>query len=331
MRSCNKNFKQRIVELDFFKGIAILLVVCGHFVQINWKDALDTHPVYTWIYSFHMPLFFFISGFLIHYTFGNRGLLVGLKKKSLSLLVPYFIWCYVIAPFIFQEAFPSLLYVIADTDKRYWFIYLLFFFSISFYIGQSIKNGLFGCLWGGVFAFSTMGFIQFVFPCELISRGLQFFPFYLLGVFSSEFRLHENSKVYREPILSIAFVLFVVASLKYSQTDLLYVSKICKFLASFCVCYIIMYYIGGHFIPKNNMLIETFIYLGKNSIVIYLTHLFMVRVVPAPIVERSSPYPFWVFVICILFSIIIISACLLLGLIANRFKWINRFVYGRGW
>lgn len=54
---------KRIPEIDLFKGIAILLVVCGHVVLKNWPGALDTHPVYTWIYSFHMPFFFLSAVF----------------------------------------------------------------------------------------------------------------------------------------------------------------------------------------------------------------------------------------------------------------------------
>ena len=142
--------KERIQELDLFKGIAILLVVCGHVILKNWPDALDTHPVYIWIYSFHMPLFFFISAFLIDYTFGTRSVLKGIWKKVLVLLVPYFVWCYIISPFIVKTELPSLVFIISNTDPRYWFVYLLFVFSAFYYIGQSVKRGWKGVM-GGVF------------------------------------------------------------------------------------------------------------------------------------------------------------------------------------
>lgn len=41
--------------IDYIKGIGIILVVIGHTTDIG-----DTWRV--WIYTFHMPLFFCISG-----------------------------------------------------------------------------------------------------------------------------------------------------------------------------------------------------------------------------------------------------------------------------
>ena len=49
--------KTKINYIDYSKGIAILFVIFGH---VYWGNNIVT----TWIYSFHMPLFFIISGFL---------------------------------------------------------------------------------------------------------------------------------------------------------------------------------------------------------------------------------------------------------------------------
>lgn len=47
--------KQRDAVVDIAKGIGILLVVYGHL----------KNPFNPFIYAFHMPLFFFLSGFLL--------------------------------------------------------------------------------------------------------------------------------------------------------------------------------------------------------------------------------------------------------------------------
>ena len=47
--------------LDIAKGLGIILVVFGHFVE---RGGAFNKYVYAVIYTFHMPLFFFISGFL---------------------------------------------------------------------------------------------------------------------------------------------------------------------------------------------------------------------------------------------------------------------------
>ena len=47
---------KRIEWIDIAKGIGIILVVIGHISQIEVLNDI--------IYSFHMPLFFIISGYL---------------------------------------------------------------------------------------------------------------------------------------------------------------------------------------------------------------------------------------------------------------------------
>ncbi len=69
---------ERIGWIDTAKGIGILLVMLGHCY-------LDAKFVF-WFYSFHMALFFFLSG----YTFGAKGDYFSfLKKKARTLLIPY--------------------------------------------------------------------------------------------------------------------------------------------------------------------------------------------------------------------------------------------------
>lgn len=53
--------KERIQYIDAMRGFAILLVVIGHLIQYNFEDAFH-NDIFNIIYSFHMPLFFFISG-----------------------------------------------------------------------------------------------------------------------------------------------------------------------------------------------------------------------------------------------------------------------------
>lgn len=50
--------KKRIEWVDIAKGIAIMLMVIGHEVS----NGL----VYALIFSFHMPLFFILSGYTSH-------------------------------------------------------------------------------------------------------------------------------------------------------------------------------------------------------------------------------------------------------------------------
>lgn len=64
--------------IDILKGIAILFVVIGHAVRVKTVFAI--------IFSFHMPLFFFISGYLFK---PNNNIKQFFIKKSVKLLIPY--------------------------------------------------------------------------------------------------------------------------------------------------------------------------------------------------------------------------------------------------
>ena len=79
---------KRIEYLDIAKGIGILLVVLGHndFEVIS----LFAHQV---IYSFHMPLFFFLSGYFLN---TSTPFFDFFKKRFHTLLKPYFFTIFLI-------------------------------------------------------------------------------------------------------------------------------------------------------------------------------------------------------------------------------------------
>lgn len=68
--------KERIAYYDNMKAILILLVVVGHFVN-DFDAYVDIHAVKVaaaWIYTFHMPVFLFVSGlFATHCYSKERG------------------------------------------------------------------------------------------------------------------------------------------------------------------------------------------------------------------------------------------------------------------
>lgn len=84
---------KRIKEIDFLYTLGTVLVVFGHSHSSDWTRIAGTpyESVINFIYTFHMPLFFFVAGFL----FLNSGKLqrVGywnwIGDKALKIFVPY--------------------------------------------------------------------------------------------------------------------------------------------------------------------------------------------------------------------------------------------------
>lgn len=71
---------KRLDWIDQARGLSIFLVVYGHNFPIN-------EP---YIYSFHVPLFFLISG-MFHPSSINLALV---KKRAKMILIPYFFWAF---------------------------------------------------------------------------------------------------------------------------------------------------------------------------------------------------------------------------------------------
>lgn len=85
-------------KLDIIKGLAMFLVVLGHCIQCGSGNKFYQSQlffddfIYRIIYSFHMPLFMMISGFLYGRTLSGKSFLRTLKNRSLRLLLPIVAW-----------------------------------------------------------------------------------------------------------------------------------------------------------------------------------------------------------------------------------------------
>lgn len=75
--------KQRIVWIDTAKAFAILAIVMGHVLRGGTFQG--------YLLSFHVPLFFMLSGCVFSVR-KERNFGSFLKKKIYTILVPYFLW-----------------------------------------------------------------------------------------------------------------------------------------------------------------------------------------------------------------------------------------------
>ena len=78
---------KRIEYLDFLKFFAIFCVLLGHSTEQISADIFWDHPIWSFIYTYHMPLFIFLSGFFFRSAL-KKDFLTVLKEKSIQLLIP---------------------------------------------------------------------------------------------------------------------------------------------------------------------------------------------------------------------------------------------------
>ena len=72
---------------DITKAILMWMVILGHTIQAVAQDSFFSHPLFRAIYLFHIPVFFFISGYFALGSITKRGW-KGLGKTSLRLMLP---------------------------------------------------------------------------------------------------------------------------------------------------------------------------------------------------------------------------------------------------
>ena len=86
--------KEYYQELNILRAISIVLVILGHSFIAGDNNNLLIRYIIKLIYSFHMPIFFFISGFFALKIFNidsNKDKLKFLEYKAKRLIIPYFI------------------------------------------------------------------------------------------------------------------------------------------------------------------------------------------------------------------------------------------------
>lgn len=153
---------------DNLKGFAILLVIFGHFIQPCIKESDGLRALFFSIYTFHMPIFCLVSGYL--FTLSRAPL-----KKKLLTYIGYFL--------VGQAAYTALCFVLG-ADLVY-FSLLWYLVAMVFWVTLTpwlIKKGthlpLIIALLGSVLIgmIPTEGF-------KIISpRILTYYPYFLLGV-----------------------------------------------------------------------------------------------------------------------------------------------------
>lgn len=140
----------RLHWIDTLKGIGIMLVVFAHH---SLPIALDTY-----IFSFHMPLFFFISGFLFDFGKYAGSAANFVKGRFRSLIVPYF--CFALITCLF--------YFLLDTGFQPGVTNIDFFQNSALYGAYSILYAL-----GPLVSYNPpLWFLTCLFVTELIFYGL---------------------------------------------------------------------------------------------------------------------------------------------------------------
>lgn len=271
--------EKRNYRFDNIKAILIIFVIFAHMLELFKTGNNVLSKTYLVIYSFHMPLFIFVTGFFAKFSKKKIGILIftyaifqflyrGLdlllfnngSKLIFNYVTPYWLLWY-----IFTIALYTLLIPLIETDKK---VDKIIIISVVFVLSMIVN-----------FA-SNIGYYA------SISRFFTFLPYFVLGYYSKDFinKIDEktsklSTKTMVIAILSVLAILSIVltkinsrmvwGSYSYADGEYGILYKLLLFLIA-CVWIGLIYFI----VPNKN--IKCFTLVGKNTFTVYLFHGFIV-------------------------------------------------------
>ena len=212
---------KKVVSIDIARAIGIILVVTGHYFpdgSPNWYVCMRE-----WIYSFHMPLFMFISGYVYELTKREETYLNFLGRKAKRLLIPYLIVSTIIISIklisqtlmgmdlknaVGVDAFLKMLYE-PEAAIHLWFIFALWWIFVIVPLFRWKGGNIVLLIIGIVAHYLPKLFISFDYPTIFcLDKAAEYLLYFMLGVVLYDAGLDLN----RPHKLTASLILLLFAS-----------------------------------------------------------------------------------------------------------------------
>jgi fucose 4-O-acetylase-like acetyltransferase len=194
----------RINWIDYAKGLGIVLVVMGHALRgelaaAQGNDLFLAQQIDAWIYAFHMPLFFFLSG-LFARSLRTKTPQEFLNNRWAILIHPYLLWSLIIHGIrsiagLSDQAWPAFIgnfWKVAHTPIGiFWFLYVLCLISSFYYFffpnsWASDSKFPWFLIAGAIVSYGAYTAFGDAIAWEPLRLTLAFFPYFCLGSLCQE-------------------------------------------------------------------------------------------------------------------------------------------------
>lgn len=174
----------RMIWVDRLKGCLIILVVLGHAIQVAYGRACEDNHLWSMIYSFHMPAFVAVSGYL---GFGCKRIV--LSRRFQQLMIPFLLWSLLLFLVYPPYRLGTLLNFFLRPDSTFWFLWVMFWIAALFWAGDwlakrlRVKQGIvIGVICVALVLMMVLGNVRVL--------GLQFISYYFL-FYAMGYYLHK--------------------------------------------------------------------------------------------------------------------------------------------
>lgn len=270
---------KRMDWVDYAKAIGIILVVYGHVARGVFNANIEmSEPLYllvdSIIYSFHMPLFFFLSGLFFYQSFSKSGAKELTFKKIDTIVYPYLLWSVVqgmvevvLSNYTNGQLAITEVLSLWDPRAQFWFLYALFVLFALCSVFYCMTKGRYTA---ALFVFSVVIYLvvasaEAFFIVRYIAQNLVYF---VLGVFFYQSNL--LSLISSRFSLFIFTALFILGQFLYHSSiiDIAYKQFSGLMLASISILFVASVSYQFTKVPMPFLL-----FIGQSSMSIYLMHI----------------------------------------------------------
>lgn len=291
---------QRKEYIDILRGIAILLVVMGHCSPMNILNKT--------LLSFHMPLFFFISGMCLNVNWGGDFFIKKLRTIGVPQLTLVLLNCIV---GIFVDVFVLKRYTLSEADwygaVMPWFLpTLMLMFYLLYPIIKYCKSNK------AIYCVTLLIVLCFCLidnnEVYIIQQVLCALVFGLLGY------LFRNSldrwTVISSNIKGCGWILLIVVAIIADNKEpvLMYINQYGNKMEFFLIATIGV--LATFEISSNIKSAPLLSYIGRNSVIVYIFHFSVIKIVRAftnRLSLESFNNPFLLFVVVFFITILIVQ------------------------
>jgi fucose 4-O-acetylase-like acetyltransferase len=219
--------------LDVLKGIAIFLVLLGHSIQYGSgasflrSSLFFDNPLFKAIYSFHMPLFMIVSGYIFSYTVARHSFSQILRSRFTQLLLPIFVWNALFSIVRFARidtplTIPLMAKSYLSSSVNYlWFLWALFFCSLLVAVVHRFLRD-------NSFVYVAVFIVLFFVPDIYSSGNYKFMYPYFVVAYLYNHRQWGKAKIVKMVnnwfIFILLVVLFIVLVVLYKRDYYIYIS-----------------------------------------------------------------------------------------------------------
>ncbi|MCU6184377.1 acyltransferase family protein [Citrobacter cronae] len=330
-----ESISKRNQGIDLLKGIAIILVVWGHSIQYLKKDGISFFDNYLFItiYSFHMPLFMMISGYLFYYSLSKYSTTDIIIIKFKQLIIPMFAW--IILNSIINSEPLNLATIKAGTIYLFWFLSALFALCAAYASFYKITKNYASIIFTVTFCISlsfgdgmNMDMIKFM------------APYFLIGLLSH--RYYDVIANWKNKIGIISISIWIAMLLLWRTKYYIYVSHMSfhdvniwnqlhfvlfryaiGFAGSFSVIYL-----SSFIVNKSPSKILSF--LGSYTLPVYILSSISISKIAShiPQTDMYRNAALYNLIITPAFSFIVILLCIGLALLIKKNKIANQVLLG---